>query len=114
MKKMKDGSKSNFQEIHCDIKLSKKCSSSRLQISSTRTFYSVLFCALLFIFNFPAVLGTITVISQITNESIIEIEDEPARFVPDRVSFYGIQVRVLAPCFGLYFIFRKRKTKSSV
>jgi hypothetical protein len=52
----------------------------------------ILICCLLFLFRFPTASGTITVISQLTNESVMEVEDEPARFVPDRVSFYGIQV----------------------
>lgn len=36
--------------------------------------------------------GTITVISQQTNESVAEFSDAPASFVPDRVSYYGLRV----------------------
>ncbi len=63
----------------------------RYRITSWMTqVYCVLICG--FLIGFSNVSGTITVISQITNDSVLEINDEPARYVPDRVSFYGTQV----------------------
>lgn len=40
------------------------------------------------------VTSTITVISQLTKESVAKFEDVTASFVPDRVTHYELQVRL--------------------
>jgi len=53
--------------------------------------YFVLIIALLLNIQTVSVSGTVIVMSQVTNSSVVEFEDEPARFVPDRVSYYQMQ-----------------------
>jgi len=37
--------------------------------------------------------ATISILSELSNSTIATIEDSPARFIPDRFSFYKIEVR---------------------
>lgn len=68
----------------------------RLGASSPQKFklnlYSVSILVLILIHCPDHAAGTITIISELFNTTVATINDLPARFIPERFSFYGIQV----------------------